>query len=695
MADNPFLQFGTPGGRLRAPNANPPAQPRRNDPLTNRITARAKAEGYPEEKDIVKSRGAPANVRAAVASVQKNSDQLAALKKYYPQVLPYGTDNFIFRDPKNGNKWTTFNPPGLDRGDVAANGRLAANIVGGFVGGVAGAPAGPAGVVGGGAVGATAGGVLYDKGVQMLTGAQDTRTAGQQATDAAIETGLNVVVPAVGGKLVKIGRNFFRAGSKEAVEAAARQGIRAPAAVTGSKGVQMTSGALDATATSSGRMATRAEQFTGDLGGRLRQVTRGTVGDRTEAGNIIVTAANRKVGEFRTESRKLYDAVDALVPPNTPVAMSNFSQAVDDIVGRFTNNPEWEDVLTDPLIKRIRDATDISATKGGISYQVMKDIRTLLGQEIGRGEGQLIGKLGSQDTNALFAALTKDLEAAAQTVGGDAGLQAAQAANTYWREGRNLIDNFVNPLVKQGTRNRAPEAVYESFVTRAAETPSILDQWSQVLNVTERDSLGKFTASRLGSATAATEDAVVNAASDITFNPNAFARNFNNTFNGADRQVTRDFFFPDKQVLSDVNDLFTLSAGARSAGLQNNSSRTAAVTGLTSAGGAAATTVPLILSGGATAADVAVTGGMGALAWPVLANPLARAMTSQTGERILSRPPLESAFPKVKAAVSEPTYANMKSFIGELLQSPYRQEENAVTGFEDDNPFFMFGDQQQ
>jgi hypothetical protein len=688
VADNPFLQYGRTNsvGVLATPSGR-----NRRDPLRENIEDTSVARGIPLPQDI-SQRGAPAKVRAAVASVQKNSDQLAALRKFYKDARPYGTDNFIFRDPKNENRWTIFNPRGVDTGDVAASGRLAANVVGGVLGGAVGSLAAPvAGTVVGGAAGATGAGVLFDKAVQAATGASDTRTAGQQATDAAIETGIGVAIPAVGGPLVRGARNFFRAGNQEAVEAAGRLGVNAPAAVTGSRGAQMTTAALDATVTSGGRMAQRGEKFVADMGQKVRDITAGTVGSKGEAGQIIRQSADDYVRNFRAESTRLYDEVDRLVPPTSQVAFDNFETTLTGINQRYGADPEFADLLADPFAKKLMDAAAAAKQRGGVSYETLKDLRSTLGKEINAGKGKILDFFGMADTNALYGSLTDDMAAAARQVGGQPGEQAAALANQFWKDGRRVVDTRIQPIVGPPRANKPAEKIYDTFIETAESAPSVLDDWKAVVPVQQREALGKFTASRLGNSTAATEGALVDTAADATFSPNSFVRGYNRVFNGADRAPARDFFFPDQGVLANVNDVFTLSSGARSAGQQANTSRTAAVTGTTGLLGGALTSGSL-LAGGATAGDALLAGGAGTLLFPAAAPALARAMTSQTGERILSRPALQSAFPEITG--SNPAVRGILGVnTASALQQPFRQEQNADTGGEE-NPFFLFGQPQ-
>ena len=692
MAENPFLQFGPKRSPSTGVLATPDGRSPRRDELRQRIEDNVVASGMPLPDEISK-RGAPAKVRAAVASVQKNSDQLAALRRFYKDALPYGNDNFIFRDPANKGRWTYFNPGGLDTGDLAASGRLAANVVGGVAGGAVGSLLGPAGTIGGGAAAATGAGVLYDKAVQALTGANDTRPADQQITAAAIETGINAAVPAIGGPLVRGARNLLRTGNQGAIEAATRLGVNAPAAVTGSRGAQMVAGALDATVTSGGRMAARGEKFLADTGQKLREITTGAVGSKAEAGQIIKQSADDYVRNFRAESTRLYDEVDRLVPPSSQVAFTNFESTLANINQRYGADPEFAELLADPFAKKLMDAAAAAKQRGGVSYETLKDLRSTLGKEINAGKGKILDFFGMADTNALYGSLTDDMTAAARQIGGTPGEQAAATASQFWKDGRRVIDTRIQPVVGPPRANAAPEKVYDTFLETAQSSPSVLDDWKAVVPVGQRETLGKFTASRLGNSTVATEGALVDTAADATFSPNAFVRGFNKTFNGADRAPARDFFFPDQDVLAKVDDVFTLSSGARSAGLQANNSRTAAVTGTTSLLGGGITAGGLLASG-VGASDALLAGGAGALTWPTMAVPLSRAMTSQTGERLLSRPALQSAFPEITGRLPQGAGGVLGVATGEMLQNPTRQEQNPLAREGDENPFLMFGQPQ-
>ena len=66
------------------------------------------------DKLIDKRTGAPAFARAVVGGAPEK-DRLANLKRFFPDAVAYGDDNFVFTDPGTGRP-TLYNPPGIDFG---------------------------------------------------------------------------------------------------------------------------------------------------------------------------------------------------------------------------------------------------------------------------------------------------------------------------------------------------------------------------------------------------------------------------------------------------------------------------------------------------------------------------------------------------------------------------------------------------
>jgi hypothetical protein len=148
-------------------------------------------------------------------------DRLAGLKQTHPeaQVIPgnNGEPIIVVWDKAN-RQWVSANPKGLDVGDVAAYGRVAAEGLGGGLGALAGAfgaaPTGmmaaPVSVPLGTGIGATAAGQAWDSGMEYL-GRKDSRGLLERATDTATE----VPLQALGAKAGDAVANFVRGKGKD------------------------------------------------------------------------------------------------------------------------------------------------------------------------------------------------------------------------------------------------------------------------------------------------------------------------------------------------------------------------------------------------------------------------------------------------------------------------------------------------
>jgi hypothetical protein len=72
----------------------------------------------PSEKQIEMTTGAPLGVRAAVGSATTMQDKLATLKQYFPDAQPYDKENFIYTDPKTGQKFDLTNPTSVGKHNI-------------------------------------------------------------------------------------------------------------------------------------------------------------------------------------------------------------------------------------------------------------------------------------------------------------------------------------------------------------------------------------------------------------------------------------------------------------------------------------------------------------------------------------------------------------------------------------------------
>ena len=153
--------------------------------------------------NLDKKTGAPKQLRATVSAYKKPLDKLKLIQKYYPNAIPFGGDNYVFRNPKTKQP-TLFNPGGFDVGDVFEYGRILPELVGGAIGGALGGISTsptvvgvPVGVAAGAAGGSVVAGEIYDQALRSFfgAGAEDTRKFTEYAEDVALQATIEGLSP--------------------------------------------------------------------------------------------------------------------------------------------------------------------------------------------------------------------------------------------------------------------------------------------------------------------------------------------------------------------------------------------------------------------------------------------------------------------------------------------------------------------
>lgn len=413
------------------------------------------------DESIDKKTGAPLDLRAVIAAYPKPEDKLRLLKKYYPDVQPYGSDNFVFTS-KTGRK-TLFNPQGMDIGDIAEYGRIIPEIGGGIVGGMVGVPGGPAGVVGGGIAGSQLAGELYDSMMRAFGGVEETRTAGEQATDIMKNVGIDVATLGAGKYVLRPAAKALGFGSKAGQEAAAsaqRLGMKPlPAGAVGGKTTQVIEGGLGQTLGGAATVAGTYQQAVQELGDVIKRVGNEAAGaNPAAAGQLIIDAANNFQKRFQTRSGELYERVGDLMPKGQVFDAPNTQQIIKDLQGAGFDSPALAEALQDKKTIKILEA--IFNPEGKVSYNDLKRVRTRMGDLL--KDKPAFGMLDatSADIRRIYGALSKDMDASAMSVGGEVA-EAASRASKFFRVGMETIENKINPLVTQGGQVLDPQKVYE------------------------------------------------------------------------------------------------------------------------------------------------------------------------------------------------------------------------------------------
>jgi len=441
-----------------------------------------------------KDTGASVSLRSTVSAYKKPEDKLKLIKKYYPDAIPFGSDNYVFKNPKT-NRPTLFNPEGLDFGDFAEYGRIGANILGGLAGFTTSAVVASPTIVGvpvagavGGAAGSLAAGEAYDAALRSIfgEGVEDTRTASEYATDLAIEGTIEAVTPFPAAAGIKYGRKgldkvFNTPETKNIINSAKNLGINElPLGVSSSGGNMARLEKGLATTAGGGKIVNLYADGINQLSKSVDEITSmGANQSKESAGEIIKNAAIRFEDDFMARSDALYSKVDSLINPNEIFLMPNVARVLKSSEYKF-NNKNLSKVFGKEFSDDLKNVFKVKNKEGKLvdgpvelSYKDIAALRTQIGKQL-KGGNFVIGVSPDKGgLKKLYGALTDDMFNAAKLVGGDAEKFAIQA-NDYYRQGSTILEKQIRPLVttRGGKDFLSSEKIYDKFDKGTLNEPS-------------------------------------------------------------------------------------------------------------------------------------------------------------------------------------------------------------------------------
>lgn len=402
--------------------------------------------------------GAPASVRTTVGAAVSDKDRLATIQKSFPDAKPYEGDNFVYTDPKT-KRPTLYNPPGLDWGDAASLLPEAGEFVGGIIGGATAVAATPA--TGGSSLltiplavggGATAGKKLAETGAHYFLGTEDTRTMGEHLKDDATTLGINAVAGPVAETVMRGARAVIGPSARAPAVAAAFERLKVPqmaGAVSNSKMVQSAEhGAFNSPggegtmneafqATQAG-VDKAAKKISSDIAntatGGTPAVNAKTVKSTEGAGNVLKKGVTEAGERFKEARQKIDDDLTTLVTPTRPTQVTNTQTLLADLQAELARAPNSRPELKRAITEAERLIADAQANGGTIPFDVLRKVRTRIGQEIEQpdaagylpGEGQQIGK--------LYEALKKDVYSAAHEADAAASASLPPGTSLPWAQ---------------------------------------------------------------------------------------------------------------------------------------------------------------------------------------------------------------------------------------------------------------------
>lgn len=431
------------------------------------------------EGQIDQDTGAGFLERAQVGAARTPEEKLSTTRKFYPEAVPYGDDNFLAVNREN-NQPFLFNPPGLDIGDAANYGREITTVGAGILGSMVSSPSalfsGPVVPYAGGAAAATGAGYLYDQAMEYFGETEDTRTLGEQVADYSLEAVLNALPYDKG--LAMLGKSMLR--GKDAVNnVIAKYGMDATAGTVGSgilKSVEAGQSKLGVTMDAFNTSADRMYESVAKVITQLRQ--QGLREGETRlspvtAAEEAVAAAKAYIETHRRVSAELYAEFDTFVPPTTQVIPLNFYETARGMLGKDGLGA----IVEDPIARKLFEAGGQGTT--ATSYEAIKQIRTMLGKKMSSGmEG-----LSAKNAKELYNALTEDMVSIAAQQG-DEAVAALAKANDFYRAGRVAIDESITPIMKTADGQNWKEATQlaNDMARMARDKPETLGKLNQSTN---------------------------------------------------------------------------------------------------------------------------------------------------------------------------------------------------------------------
>lgn len=259
------------------------------------------------------------------------------------------------------------------------------------------------------------------------------------------------------------------------------------------------------------RFATRQAENIGDgLQRNANNLTPNASAER--AGRAIERGVEVFGSNTKSTKKALYWQADQFIPSTTPVPLQNTWQEVVNLTSPMPGATATTKAMVSPRIAQLRDTLekDLAAGGGNLSYEALKRIRTDIGEEI--SDFSLSPDSSTREMKRLYAALSRDMEAAAQSQGPQA-VAAAKRANNYTRSVAERNDQIQRVIDKNG----GPEAVYNAAMAGSRDGGTTLRSVMQSIPKDGQKAVTAAVIKRMGMANPGMQDAAGETFSAATF----------------------------------------------------------------------------------------------------------------------------------------------------------------------------------
>ncbi len=189
----------------------------------------------------------------------------------------------------------------------------------------------------------------------------------------------------------------------------------------------------------SGRIIAAEQEVFSAIENRANQIAARLGPDLTqqELGSVISQNAGQRVDQIKTEIGNMYNALNSWMPNTTVVFPSNFANALFQLRDKYAGAPRLREIFEATDTGRYLNAlgTDlINSPSGGLPYKVLQNMRTDIGEMIGKGA--INPNINVKELRGLYRSLTSDMESAFNSPG------ALRAFRTTNRAAESMFDDM-------------------------------------------------------------------------------------------------------------------------------------------------------------------------------------------------------------------------------------------------------------
>lgn len=294
--------------------------------------------------------------------------------------------------------------------------------------------------------------------VQPVTDTSEESFASQKAK----QIGLGAAIP-LGAKSAVEGFKYAMRGGEEAAGKMAeniaeyrRAGVESPTLGQVSEG---------GTTKGSGAFAGTLEEQRGQLATRFEDVADriSTAKTPEDAGKVLFEGIRGTknaqgayeggwMGKFKEGQEKLYAKVDRYLPPDTAAKLDNTLAALRDVATPRAGAPATSAQFIDRNLQQAYySLLDDAGKARKLPYEEIKALRSRLGEMIDKSVIDPSIKIG--DVKAVYAALSRDMEAAAAARGPRA-VKALKDANAFTAAGHDLMETHLQPILNSKLKSQ-------------------------------------------------------------------------------------------------------------------------------------------------------------------------------------------------------------------------------------------------